>query len=148
MSIGNSMKPVQILLVEDNPGDVRLAQAALAEGKVQNTLHVARDGVEAMEFLRHQGNFRQSPRPDLILLDLNLPRKSGREVLREVKEDADLRRIPVIVLTSSEAEEDILKSYSLHANGYVAKPVDFAKFVQVMKIMEEFWFTIVKLPRV
>lgn len=141
------MNPVQILLVEDNPGDVRLAQAALAEGKVQNILHVARDGVEAVEFLRKQGTYKQSPRPDLILLDLNLPRKSGKEVLREIKEDPDLRRIPVIVLTSSEAEEDILKSYNLHANGYVAKPVDFSKFVQVMKTIEEFWFATAKLPQ-
>ena len=147
MSTAVSMKPVQILLVEDNPGDVRLTQAALAEGKVQNILHVARDGVEAMEFLRRGPNFLQAPRPDLVLLDLNLPRKSGREVLKEIKDDPNLRCIPVIVLTSSEAEEDILKSYNLHANGYVAKPVDFAKFVQVMKIIEEFWFTIVKLPR-
>ena len=137
-----AIKPVQILLVEDNPGDVRLTQAALSEGKVKNDLYVARDGVDAMQFLR-----RGTPRPDLVLLDLNLPRKSGREVLKEIKDDPELRRIPVIVLTSSEAEEDILRSYSLHANGYVTKPVDFAKFVQVMKIIEEFWFGTVKLPR-
>jgi two-component system, chemotaxis family, response regulator Rcp1 len=147
MSSAVSMKPVQILLVEDNPGDVRLTQAALAEGQVRNTLHVARDGVEAIAFLRRQNGHRQAPRPDLVLLDLNLPRKSGREVLKEIKEDPDLRRIPVIVLTSSEAEEDILRSYNLHANGYVAKPVDFAKFVRVMKTIEEFWFATVKLPR-
>jgi two-component system, chemotaxis family, response regulator Rcp1 len=142
-----AIKPVQILLVEDNPGDVRLTQAALSEGQVRNDLYVARDGVEAMQFLRRREEFRQAPRPDLVLLDLNLPRKSGREVLKEIKDDPELLRIPVIVLTSSEAEEDILRSYNLHANGYVTKPVDFAKFVQVMKIIEEFWFSTVKLPR-
>lgn len=148
LSLPNSIsdRPVHILLVEDNPGDVRLAKAALAEGKVKNDLHVARDGVEALEYLRKQGQYKGAPRPDLVLLDLNLPRKTGREVLQEVKDDPDLRRIPIIVLTSSEAEEDILKSYNLHANGYVTKPVDFDKFVKLMNTIEEFWFTMVKLP--
>jgi two-component system, chemotaxis family, response regulator Rcp1 len=139
-------KPVEILLVEDNPGDVRLTQEALRDAKVCNRMHVARDGVEAMEFLRRTGSHADAPRPDLILLDLNLPRKDGREVLAEIKADSELRRIPVVVLTTSKAEEDILRAYNLNANCYIAKPVDFEQFVHVVKSIESFWLTIVKLP--
>jgi CheY-like chemotaxis protein len=139
-------RPVQILLVEDNAADVRLTIEALREGKVRNDLHVARDGAEAMEFLRRQGPFADAPRPDLVLLDLNLPRKDGREVLREIKDDDSLKRIPVVVLTTSSAEADILRSYSLHANCYITKPVDLEQFVQVVKSIDDFWLTIVKLP--
>jgi len=139
-------KVIDILLVEDNPGDVRLAQEALKESKVRNKLFVVDDGVEAMEFLRRQGKYASAPRPDLILLDLNLPRKSGREVLAEVKEDEDLKRIPVVVLTVSKAEEDIIKCYDHHANCYVTKPLDFNQFMQVTKTIDDFWLTIVRLP--
>lgn len=139
-------KPIEIFLVEDNPGDVRLCVEALKESKVLNNLHVASDGVEALEFLRKQGKFAKAPRPDLILLDLNLPRKDGREVLAEIKDDESLRRIPVVVLTVSSADEDILRSYNLHANCYITKPVDFDQFTKVVKQIEDFWFTIVKLP--
>jgi CheY-like chemotaxis protein len=137
---------VEILLVEDNPGDVVLTKEALAEAKVRNNLHVVNDGVEAMEFLRHQGRFGDVVRPDLILLDLNLPRKDGRDVLAEVKADKDLRRIPVVVLTTSKAEADIIKSYDLHANCYVSKPVDLDQFIEVVRSIEDFWFSIVRLP--
>ena len=133
-------EPITVLLVEDDPGDVVLIQEAFEHNKVRNTLHVAGDGVEAMEFLR------SGSRPDLILLDLNLPRKDGREVLAEVKADADLRHIPVVVLTTSDAEEDILRSYSLHANAYVTKPVDFNRFIEVVRQIDEFFVTVVKLP--
>jgi chemotaxis family two-component system response regulator Rcp1 len=139
--------PVQILLVEDNPADVRLTIEALREGRVRNTLHFASDGVEAIDFLRRRGKFTVAPRPDLILLDLNLPRKDGREVLAEIKGDPDLKRIPVVVLTTSSAETDILKSYALHANCYISKPVDLERFVTVVKSIDDFWFTIVKLPK-
>jgi len=139
-------RPVVILLVEDNPGDVRLTQEALRDAKVCNRMHVVRDGVEAMEFLRRTGTHADAPRPDLILLDLNLPRKDGREVLADVKADPDLRRIPVVVLTTSKAEEDILRAYNLNANCYIAKPVDFDQFVHVVRSIESFWLTIVKLP--
>lgn len=139
-------KSVDILLVEDNPGDVRLTQEALKEGKVNNNLSVVSDGVEAMAFLRRQGKYAESPRPDLILLDLNLPKKDGREVLVEVKADENLRRIPVVVLTTSDSEKDILRSYNLHANCYITKPVDLDKFITVVKSIEDFWLTIVKLP--
>ncbi len=139
-------KVIDILLVEDNPGDVRLAQEALKESKVRNSLYVVEDGVEAMAFLRREGKYAGVPRPDLVLLDLNLPRKSGREVLAEVKADEDLRRIPVVVLTVSKAEEDIIKCYSQHANCYITKPLDFNQFMKVTKSIEEFWLTIVKLP--
>jgi chemotaxis family two-component system response regulator Rcp1 len=135
-----------ILLVEDNPADVRLTQEALVNGRVQHELHVARDGVEAISFLRRQGAFRKAPRPDLILLDLNLPRKDGREVLREIKADPDLRSIPVIILTCSQAEEDILKTYDLHANGYIVKPVELEQFFNVIRHIKEFWISIVQLP--
>jgi CheY-like chemotaxis protein len=142
-----SGKPIEILLVEDNPADVRLTQEALREGKVRNNLHVARDGVEALEFLRRQGKFADSPRPDLVLLDLNLPRKDGREVLAHVKDDEELKTIPIVVLTTSSAETDILRSYSLHANCYITKPVDLEQFVKVVKSIDDFWLTVVRLPK-
>jgi chemotaxis family two-component system response regulator Rcp1 len=142
----NIGKPIEILLVEDNPGDVRLTVEALKDAKVHNNLHVAEDGVEAMAFLRREGKYAGVPRPDLILLDLNLPKKDGREVLAEIKEDPDLRRIPVVILTVSRAEEDILRSYDLHANCYITKPVNLDQFLKVVKSIEDFWFTIVKLP--
>jgi chemotaxis family two-component system response regulator Rcp1 len=138
--------PIEILLVEDNPGDVRLTREALNEAKMNNRLHVAGDGVQALRFLRREEEHAEAPRPDLILLDLNLPKKSGREVLEEVKADPDLRRIPVVVLTTSEAERDILRSYELHANAYVKKPVDFSSFIDVVRAIESFWFSVVLLP--
>lgn len=139
--------PIEILMIEDNPGDVRLTQEALKENKMYNRLHVVSDGVEAMAFLRHEGRYADAPRPDLILLDLNLPKKDGREVLAEIKADENLKRIPVVVLTSSQAEEDVLRTYNLHANCYVTKPVDLDQFIRVVQSIEEFWLTIVKLPR-
>jgi CheY-like chemotaxis protein len=139
-------KIVDILLVEDNPGDVRLTKEALKEAKIHNMLHVVADGVEAMDFLRKTGSYSDVPVPDLIMLDLNLPRKDGREVLAEIKGDGELRRIPVVVLTTSSAEEDVLKAYDLHANCFITKPVDFIQFTMVIKSIEDFWFTIVKLP--
>jgi len=145
MNIEEMGKPVEILLVEDNPGDVRLTQEVFKESKIRNKLHVVKDGVEAMDFLR-QGTGANGVRPDLILLDLNLPKKDGREVLAEIKADDNLKRIPVVVLTISKAEEDILKSYSLHANCYLTKPIEFEQFFNLVKYMEEFWLTIVKLP--
>jgi chemotaxis family two-component system response regulator Rcp1 len=147
MSHQSSGQPIEILLVEDNPGDVRLTQEAFKEGKVSNKLSVARDGVEALAFLRREGEYAGAPRPDVILLDLNLPRKDGREVLAEIKEDADLRRIPVVVLTTSQAEQDILKTYNLHANCYITKPVDLERFITVVKSIETFWLSVVKLPQ-
>jgi len=138
--------PIEILLVEDNPGDVRLTREALKEGKVYSNLHTVKDGVEAMEFLRRQGKFKDVPRPDIILLDLNLPRKDGREVLEEIKSDSELKRIPVVVLTTSKAEEDVLRTYNLHANCYVTKPVDLEKFMVVVKSIDVFWLTVVTLP--
>ena len=137
---------IEILLVEDNPADVRLTQEALRESKLSNRLHAVGDGEQALRFLRREGEHAESPRPDLVLLDLNLPRLSGREVLAQVKADPDLRRIPVVVLTTSEAEEDIVRSYDLHANAYVRKPVDFHRFTDVVRLIEDFWFTVVKLP--
>jgi chemotaxis family two-component system response regulator Rcp1 len=145
MDTGN-IRLLDILLVEDNPGDVRLTQEALKENKFRNSLHVAKDGVEAMAFLRREGRHAGAPRPDLILLDLNLPKKDGREVLSEIKSDADLKRIPVVILTTSQAEEDILKTYNLHANCYITKPVDLDRFIQVVRSIKEFWLAIVKLP--
>jgi two-component system, chemotaxis family, response regulator Rcp1 len=139
-------QPIDILLVEDNPGDVRLTMEALKEGKVHNRLSVAPDGVEALAFLRQQGVYTDAPRPDVILLDLNLPKKDGREVLAEIKTDESLCRIPVVILTTSKAEEDILRSYELHANCYVTKPVDLEQFMKVVKSIEDFWFSIVRLP--
>jgi CheY-like chemotaxis protein len=138
--------PIEILLVEDNPGDVRLTKEALKEGKVYSNLHTVKDGVEAMEFLRRQGKYQDAPRPDIILLDLNLPRKDGREVLEEIKSDELLKRIPVVVLTTSKAEEDVLRTYNLHANCYVTKPVDLEKFMVVVKSIDVFWLTVVTLP--
>jgi len=139
-------KPIEILLVEDNPGDVDLARAAMEESKVRNMLYTVGDGVEAMLFLRRKGKYTEVPRPDLVLLDLNLPKKDGREVLAEIKSDEDLKRIPVVILTISKDEEDILKSYNLHANCYITKPIDLNQFVKVVKAIEDFWLTIVKLP--
>ena len=146
MSTMASGRPVEILLVEDNPGDVRLTREALREGKVRNNLAVAFDGVEAMAYLRKEGEHAGAVRPDLILLDLNLPRKDGREVLNEIKCDPSLRNIPVVVLTSSQADDDIARVYDLHANCYVTKPVDLDQFIRVVESIEDFWFTIVKLP--
>lgn len=139
-------KPVEILLVEDNPGDARLMIEALREGKVLNHLSIARDGVEALAFLRREGQHARAPRPDLIMLDLNLPKKDGREVLADIKADAILKSIPVVILTTSQAEQDIVKSYNLHANCYINKPVDLEEFLTVLKSVEDFWLTIVKLP--
>jgi len=138
--------PVEILLVEDNAGDYRLTQEALREGKVYNNLHWAKDGVEALDFLHRRGKHAKAPRPDLILLDLNLPRKDGREVLSEIKSDDELKTIPVVILTTSQAEEDVVKSYHLHANCYVTKPVDLEKFIVVVKSIDAFWLTVVTLP--
>jgi CheY-like chemotaxis protein len=146
MNNPTSCGPVEILLVEDNPGDIRLTQEALKEGKVYHNLWVAKDGEEALAMLRRQGEHADVPLPDLIFLDLNLPRIDGREVLARIKEDAELRLIPVIVLTSSEAEADVLKVYNLHANCYVTKPVDLDQFMTVVKAIESFWLTIVKMP--
>lgn len=139
-------KAIEILLVEDNAGDARLALEALREAKVHNHLSWVTDGVEALAFLRREGPYAQSARPDLILLDLNLPRKDGREVLAEIKADTSFRRIPVVILTTSQAEEDILKAYHLNANCYISKPVDLDQFMKVIKTIKEFWLTIVKLP--
>lgn len=139
-------EPIEILLVEDSPGDVRLTIEALKEGKVHNNLHVVRDGVEAMKFLSKEGEYSGVPHPDLILLDLNLPKKDGREVLKEIKSDSRLKRIPVVILTISSAEEDILKTYNLHANCYITKPVDLDQFIKVVKSIEDFWLEIVRLP--
>ena len=138
--------PIEILLVEDNPGDVRLTKEALKEGKVYSNLYWVKDGVEAIEFLRRKGKYSESPRPDIILLDLNLPKKDGREVLSEIKGDEELRAIPVVILTTSKAEEDVLKSYNLHANCYVTKPVDLEQFIVVVKSIDMFWLTVVTLP--
>jgi two-component system, chemotaxis family, response regulator Rcp1 len=139
-------KPIDILLVEDNAGDSRLAVEALKESKLRNNLHIVVDGMEAMDFLYKRGKYEQVPRPDLILLDLNLPKKDGREVLAEIKSDPDLKRIPVVILTISKAEEDVLKTYNLHANCFITKPLDLNQFVTVVKSIEDFWLTIVKLP--
>jgi CheY-like chemotaxis protein len=146
MSDGHIGKPAEVLLVEDNPGDVRLTKEALLEGKVMNRLSVAPDGEEALRFLRRSAGYETAPRPDLVLLDLNLPKKDGREVLAEIKADERLRRIPVIVLTTSKADEDVIKSYQLHANCYITKPVDFGQFISVVKSIEDFWLCVVKLP--
>ncbi|CCF86139.1 response regulator [Nitrolancea hollandica] len=139
-------RAVEILLVEDNPGDVRLTREAFREGKIRNNLYVAVDGVEGMAFLRREGKYADSPRPDIILLDLNLPKKNGIDVLREIKTDEDLKRIPVVILTTSVAEQDILRSYDHHANCYIVKPVDLEQFLKVIQTIEDFWVTIVKLP--
>jgi CheY-like chemotaxis protein len=138
--------PIEILLVEDNPGDVRLTMEALKEGRFANIINVAVDGFEAMAFLRREGKYANAPKPDLILLDLNLPKKNGREVLAEIKTDSNLKRIPVVILTSSQAETDIVATYNLHANCYITKPVDFEQFIRVVRSIEDFWFAVVKLP--
>jgi two-component system, chemotaxis family, response regulator Rcp1 len=141
-----SARPIEILLVEDNAGDVRLTREALREAHVRNNLSVAKDGAEALAMLRREPEYGEAPRPDLVLLDLNLPRLDGRQVLADMKNDPDLRRIPVVVLTTSKAEEDVLRSYDLHANSYITKPVDFDQFMRVVHSIEEFWLTIVTLP--
>jgi CheY-like chemotaxis protein len=140
-------KVVDILLVEDNPGDIRLTQEALKDSRIRNSISIARDGVEAIAFLRRQGPYAGAPRPDIILLDLNLPRKDGREVLEEIKQDEDLKRIPVVVLTTSSDEADVLASYNLHANCFITKPVDLNRFIEIVKSIEGFWFQLVALPR-
>ncbi len=145
--MNDNVAPIQILLVEDNPGDARLASEALKDGKVSNNLYHVTDGVEAMAFMRREGEYASAPRPDLILLDLNLPRKDGREVLSEIKEDPELRLVPVVVMTTSAAERDLIKSYELHANAYVVKPMDLDQFIEVVRAIENFWFTVVKLPQ-
>jgi two-component system response regulator len=140
-------KPFHILLVEDSPADVLLTKEALSDSKLLVELHVTENGMQAMEFLRHNGAYSEAPTPDLVLLDLNLPLKDGREVLAEVKADPHLRSIPVVVLTTSQAEEDVLRAYGLHANCYITKPVDFESFVNVVRSIQQFWFSIVTLPR-
>jgi CheY-like chemotaxis protein len=142
----DACRPIEILMVEDNPGDVRLTVEALKEAKVRNNLHTVEDGVEALAFLRREGRYAEAPRPDLVLLDLNLPKKTGREVLAEIKGDPDLKRIPVVILTVSQAEQDIVKSYNLHANCYITKPVDLDRFLEVVQSIENFWLTVVMLP--
>ena len=137
---------IEVLLVEDDPGDVLMTKEAFEDYKVVNQLHVVNDGTEAMAFLRREGEHAEKPRPDLVLLDLNLPRMDGREVLEAIKSDPDLASIPVVVLTTSEAEEDVLRSYSLHANAYVTKPVDFDRFIQVVRQIDDFFVTVVRLP--
>lgn len=146
VQLGGQENPVKILLVEDNIGDVRLTEEALKEGNVYSDMHVAMDGVKALSFLHREGEFSDAPRPDVILLDLNLPKKDGREVLAEIKSDPNLKRIPVVVLTTSSAEKDIVATYELHANCYITKPVDLDQFIHVVKSVESFWFSIVKLP--
>ena len=146
MNLGVATRPINVLLVEDNIGDVRLTQEALKEGKLAVNLTVAKDGVEAIEILQRKNGNGNVLHPDLILLDLNLPRKDGREVLKEIKNDQKLMRIPVVVLTTSEADSDILATYGLHANCYITKPVDMDRFIKIVTMLEEFWFTIVRLP--
>jgi CheY-like chemotaxis protein len=141
------LRPVEILLVEDNPGDVDLARVALEKSKIHNTLNVVEDGEAAMAYLRQEGRYADAVRPDLVLLDLNLPRKDGREVLAEIKGDEKFRRIPVVILTTSKAEEDVLRSYDLHANCYITKPIDLSQFMKVVKSIQDFWLTIVVLPQ-
>jgi CheY-like chemotaxis protein len=147
MQTSQKVRPVQILLVEDNPGDVRLTMEALKEAKVLNKLTVVKDGIEALALLRREGPHAGAARPDLILLDLNLPRKDGREVLAEIKADDDLKRIPVVILTTSQDEQDVLKTYNLYANCYITKPVDLDQFITVVKSIEDFWLGIVVLPK-
>jgi CheY-like chemotaxis protein len=139
-------RQIEVLLVEDDPGDVLMTKEAFEDYKLSNQLHVVTDGAEAMEFLRRKGEYADAPRPDLVLLDLNLPRMDGREVLQAIKSDPELASIPVVILTTSEAEEDVLRSYSLHANAYVTKPVDFERFIQVVRQIDEFFVTVVRLP--
>jgi CheY-like chemotaxis protein len=144
--MNDNSEPIEILLVEDNPGDARLAVEALKDSKINNNLYHVKDGVVAMDFLRRRGEYADVPVPDLVLLDLNLPRKDGREVLAEIKEDPELKPVPVVVLTTSEAERDLVRTYDLHANAYVVKPLDLDRFIEVVQAIEDFWFTIVKLP--
>jgi two-component system, chemotaxis family, response regulator Rcp1 len=146
MPNSRNVEPIDILLVEDNPGDVRLTQEALKDSKVKNTLHIVTDGVEAMDFIYHRGNFHAAPRPDIILLDLNLPRMDGREVLQAIKQEESLRRIPIVIMTTSDDEHDILHAYDLYANCYITKPVDFQRFIEIVKTIENFWFSMVRLP--
>lgn len=146
MNINKKIKQVEILLVEDNLGDIRLTKEAMKEAKIINNLNVVEDGVEALAYLRKEGKFKGVKRPDLILLDINLPKKNGREVLAEIKQDIYLKQIPVVILTISNAEEDIIKTYELHANCYITKPVDMEQFTKVVKSIDNFWFSIVKLP--
>lgn len=140
------MKSIEILLVEDNPADIRLTEEVLKSSKIRNILNVVMDGVEAIDFLKKEGKYKDASSPDIILLDLNLPKKDGREVLSDIKSDPLLRHIPVVILTTSEAEQDIFKTYDLHANCYITKPVDFDQFISVIKLIEDFWLNIVKLP--
>lgn len=147
MNDKTALTPIEIMLVEDNPGDVRLTRETLKETKIANRLSVAADGVEALAMLRREGRHASAPRPDLVLLDLNLPKIGGREVLAAIKNDPSLRSIPVVVLTTSKADEDILKSYELHANCFISKPVEFDGFVKVVRSIEDFWFTVVRLPK-
>lgn len=147
MDSSKTGRPIEVLMFEDNPDDVLLTEEALAEAKMHVNLNVVQDGVEGLTFLRREGKYIEAPRPDLILLDLNLPKKDGREVLAEIKEDDGLKVIPVVILTTSAADEDILKAYSLHANCYITKPVDLNQFIRVVRTIEDFWITIVKLPR-
>jgi CheY-like chemotaxis protein len=144
--IRQELATIDVLLVEDDPGDVLITREAFADNKVQNRLHVVNNGVDALAFLRGEGEYADTPTPDLILLDLNLPRMDGREVLAAIKEDEKLRSIPVVVLTTSDSEEDVLKSYSLHANAYVTKPVDFDRFIAVVRQIDEFFVSVVRLP--
>jgi len=139
-------RQIEILLIEDNPGDARLTQEAMRAAKMTNVLHLVEDGVQAMEFLRRRSRFKDAPRPDLILLDLNLPKKDGRAVLAEVKTDPDLRRIPVVVLTTSRSEEDVMQAYDMHANAYVTKPVNLDQFMKIVALIDEFWLKVVTLP--
>jgi chemotaxis family two-component system response regulator Rcp1 len=145
--MNDNTEPIKILLVEDNPGDARLAVEALKDSKIHNNLYHVEDGVEAMRFLHREERYAEVPLPDLILLDLNLPRKDGREVLEEIKDDPALKLIPVVVLTTSEAERDLVRTYGLHANAYVVKPIDLDRFIEVVRAIEDFWFSIVKLPQ-
>ena len=147
MTMPQPTRQIEVLLVEDDPGDVLMTREAFEDYKVANRLHVVQDGADAMAFLRREGDFSGAPRPDLVLLDLNLPRMDGREVLQAIKSDAELASIPVVVLTTSEAEEDILRSYSLHANAYVTKPVDFDRFIEVVRQIDEFFVEVVRLPQ-
>jgi chemotaxis family two-component system response regulator Rcp1 len=146
MNSSRGGRPIQILMVEDNPDDIELTVEALKDARVANHLTVVRDGEEALSYLRCRGKYAQAVRPDLILLDLNMPRKNGRDVLRDIKNDPKLKRIPVVILTTSQAEEDILHTYDLHANCYITKPVDFNQFLKVVRSIEDFWLTVVKLP--
>jgi len=147
MNSDANFRPAEILLIEDNPGDIRLTEEALKESKLYNKLKTVTDGVEAMKYLLNEGEHANAPKPDIILLDLNLPKKDGREVLEEIKQDERLKTIPIVILTTSNNEEDIIKTYNLHANCYVTKPVDFEEFTKIVLAIHNFWFSIVKLPQ-